>query len=565
MKTTLHFSKNNPDNIKAGKVSAFQLLLSAIFIFAFCITSNAQFTKLHDFTGSTTDGALPQGNLFYDGSFLYGMTVNGGATNDGLIFKIKKDGSQFSDMFDFNNVATGRYPHGSLISDGNYLYGMTQYGGTFTCGTVFKILPTGAGYVKLYDFDGTTNGKAPFGSLVYDGTNIYGSPQIGGASNLGTIFKINTTTNVYQKLLDYTGVAGVNPSGEPEGSLITDGTYLYGMGYNGGANNYGSVYKVKNDGTLFSNMASLTGTVGVASGSYPTQSLISDGTFLYGMTESGFFGDFGTIFKINIATNAYTKLMNFTGPNGLLPHGGLIYDGTYLYGAASGGGANNTGLLFKILPDGTGFVDLFDFAVGTATATGKAPRGDLWSDGCFLYGMTVTGGSTNKGVIYKFQYAPSPTISAVSSTSLLCSGQTATLTGSGANTYSWNPGGTGTTVVISPTVTTDYTLTATAANNCTNTTVLTQSVTICPLGINQITFNANEVNVFPNPFNDKVTIVSDGEKHTVYAYNTLGSLVFETVFETEKTEIDLSSLPKGIYYLQIKSANNSVTKKITKQ
>ncbi len=540
------------ENLKLKNMKKLILLTQLIALNLF--TASAQFTKLYDFLGNATSGANPQGNLYCDGTFLYGMTVNGGANSEGLIFKMKKDGTSYSDMFDFSNTLTGRYPHGSLISDGTYLYGVTQYGGTMLSGTVFKILPNGTGYVKLYEFDGPVNGKAPFGSLYYDGTFIYGMPQIGGANNFGTIFKINTSNNAYQKLLDFTGVPGVNNSGEPEATLISDGTFLYGMGYNGAANNKGSVFKVKTDGTLFSNILTCTGTVGIANGSYATNALVSDGTYLYGMTESGGLNDKGTIFKINMSTNVYTKLMDFNGANGAVPHAGLIYDGTYLYGAASGGGANNTGLLFKILPTGLGFVDLFDFDPAPSVASGKAPRGDLYSDGCYLYGMTVTGGSNNLGVVFKFQYNASPTITAVSSTSLLCSGQTATLSANGANTYTWNPGGTGANIAVSPTTTTNYTITGTTANSCESSTTIVLPVAVCS-GIDQLSAEANDLIIYPNPGNGVFTLKIDGLRNANYElqiFNGLGEKISASMkTDRDSNEIDFSSSPKGIYFVKI--------------
>jgi gliding motility-associated-like protein len=53
---------------------------------------------------------------------------------------------------------------------------------------------------------------------------------------------------------------------------------------------------------------------------------------------------------------------------------------------------------------------------------------------------------------------PSPTLILSSSNSTICAGETVSLTSSGANTYTWNPGAlTGSNVVVSPTVTTTYT------------------------------------------------------------------------------------------------------------
>ncbi|MCC6370949.1 MAG: gliding motility-associated C-terminal domain-containing protein [Bacteroidia bacterium] len=65
---------------------------------------------------------------------------------------------------------------------------------------------------------------------------------------------------------------------------------------------------------------------------------------------------------------------------------------------------------------------------------------------------------------------PLPTIVAGASPTNICNGATATLTASGASTYSWMPGTlSGVSVTVAPSVTTDYTVTATDALGCVNT------------------------------------------------------------------------------------------------
>lgn len=65
---------------------------------------------------------------------------------------------------------------------------------------------------------------------------------------------------------------------------------------------------------------------------------------------------------------------------------------------------------------------------------------------------------------------PSPTISITASDLFICLGDTVTLSGSGANSYSWSSGGTGTTETVIPSATTYYSLTGTdSSNGCTTT------------------------------------------------------------------------------------------------
>jgi hypothetical protein len=61
---------------------------------------------------------------------------------------------------------------------------------------------------------------------------------------------------------------------------------------------------------------------------------------------------------------------------------------------------------------------------------------------------------------------PIPTITVVNSTSLVCAGQSATLTASGAQSYSWQPGGPGASIVVSPSISTAYNITGTNVFNC---------------------------------------------------------------------------------------------------
>ncbi len=65
-------------------------------------------------------------------------------------FKVKPDGSGYTKLLDFDD-SDGAYPHGSLVSDGTYLYGMTYKGGANGTGIFFRIKTDETGYLKLLD------------------------------------------------------------------------------------------------------------------------------------------------------------------------------------------------------------------------------------------------------------------------------------------------------------------------------------------------------------------------------------------------------------------------------
>lgn len=387
------------------KKSNFFLAAVAALNFQFStLNSTAQYTKLFDFEG--INGSKPFGSLISDGTFLYGMTPFGGTgtacfAGCGVIFKIKPDGTGYSKLLDFAGTSNGSMPFGSLISDGTFLYGMTAIGGTNNLGTIFKIKTNGTCYAKLLDFAGTTNGNIPMGSLISDGTFLYGMTQEGGTNSLGTLFKIKYDGTGYSKLLDF---AGTTNGSSPRGSLISDGTFLYGMTLGGGTghctNGCGTIFKIKPDGTGYSMLLDFEG---ATNGSSPDGSLIYDGTFLYGMTQVGGTNNDGVIFKIKTDGTEYSRLLDFESTTtGQYPHGDLISNGIFLYGMTMQGRKDNCtadcGVNFKIKPNGTGYSRLQDYE-GTNE---QYHDGDLISDKNCFYGMSLQGGINNGGIIFKY-------------------------------------------------------------------------------------------------------------------------------------------------------------------
>jgi gliding motility-associated-like protein len=362
-----------------------------------CLNVSAQHTKLLEFNG--TNGAEPWGSLISDGTFLYGMTGEGGVNNNGVIFKIMPNGSGYLKLFDFEAATSGNFTPGSLVYDGTFLYGMANDGGANDFGTIFKIRTDGTDFEKLLDFAGSTNGARPEGSLFSDGTFLYGMTTQGGANNLGTIFKILPDGTAYTKLLDFTGTAN---GATPYGSLTSDGTFLYGMTSEGGSTNNGTIFKILKDGTGYVRILNFNG---AGNGKEPFGTLLYDGTFLYGMTiEGGSIND-GVIFKIRPDGTGYVKLFEFdiNNQHASTPFGDLVTDGVYLYGMTYFGGVGGThdyGRLFKILQDGTDFTPLFDFTTNT---DGWLPYGSPLLIGSTLYGLTQQGGTAGVGTIFSYE------------------------------------------------------------------------------------------------------------------------------------------------------------------
>lgn len=355
--------------------------------------TNAQFASLLSFDGATT-GSKPQGSLIADEQWLYGMSTYGGSNNMGTVFKVAHDGTGFTKLLDFDGSNNGQNPYGSLLLVDSVLYGTAVYGGSNEVGTVFKLKTDGSGFMKLWDFDGTNSGLYPYSSLITDGTYLYGTTNYGGANNMGTVYRVSMTGSGVTKLIDF---AGSSNGRGPFGSLLAHGSLLYGMTAYGGANGKGTVFSINPDGSGYVKLFDFNGD---SSGMNPFGSLVADGVYLYGLTAYGGKSDGGTIFKVLLDGSGFTKLMDFSGSaNGRRPFGAITRIRSLLLGMTDSGGELDYGTIFSIMPDGSDYQKLFDF---TGNQDGSYPYGSLLLRGTAVYGMTRLGGSNGSGVVFKF-------------------------------------------------------------------------------------------------------------------------------------------------------------------
>jgi len=179
---------------------------------------------------------------------------------------------------------------------------------------------------------------------------------------------------------------------------------------------------------------------------------------------------------------------------------------------------------------------------------------------------TVTGfnGTCTNTAVQSVSVNALPTVSATTSASLICNGQSATLTASGANTYSWNTTSTNTVIAVSPTTTTSYTVTGTT-NGCSNTFVISQAVSGC-VGINANVANPTGILVYPNPNTGEFTIeLNNGSVKTIDVMDLTGRIVVSASSSNDKVDFNINSLANGVYYVRIQSNNAVDVIKIVKQ
>lgn len=145
---------------------------------------------------------------------------------------------------------------------------------------------------------------------------------------------------------------------------------------------------------------------------------------------------------------------------------------------------------------------------------------------------------------------PAPDLTLTSTAPILCIGETAVLTVDGAASYSWEGlGSSDATIAISPTVATDYTVTALSANACSATAVITQSVQDCT-GLEKAMSSSAEIRVYPNPSNGLFSIRAEGEA-SLKIMDVMGKQIYSVQLLQPETEIDIRNYPHGVYFVQI--------------
>ncbi|MFZ0825924.1 MAG: choice-of-anchor tandem repeat GloVer-containing protein [Verrucomicrobiia bacterium] len=335
-------------------------------------------------------------------SVLAGSTVRftvGAAGDQPFYYQWMKNGTNLVDGGNISGSATGllTVSGAAATDDGAYSVVVSDdfYWATSDDAdlAVLPIIQTGSTLNTLHSFVIGTDGGWLNGLVQGTNGSLYGTAQSGGANGYGTAFRI--TTNGVMTISVFNQVNGAYPyAGVVQ---ATDGNF-YGTTLQGGAASAGNVFKL----SPVLGVTSLYSFTGGTDGNLPTAGLVqgSDNNF-YGTTyEGGTYGN-GTVFKI--ATNgAFTALYSFQGGNdGYGPWAGLVQgkDGNF-YGITEYGGLSlGQGTVFKVTPTGT-LTTLHTFH---GAADGAYPTASLIqaADGNY-YGTTSEGGTNdNGGTVFK--------------------------------------------------------------------------------------------------------------------------------------------------------------------
>ncbi|QGM44919.1 choice-of-anchor tandem repeat GloVer-containing protein [Methylocystis heyeri] len=402
-------------------------------------------STLYSFAGAP-DGSMPANvTLLTDNTgALYGTTFYGATGDLGTVFKLTPPApgkSRWTEtlLYSFTGGSSGANPNSGLVRDSHgALYGVTVNGGANQSGVAYKLTPpvppsTQWSYAKIYDFDPYS---MPLATPMFDGAGaLIGANASGGIGGFGTIYKLTPPPSsggqwTGSALYSFTGGAD---GGYPNSTLAlgADGA-IYGTGQLGGVKNNGVVFKLIPSGTNCTPVSpnlwceTVLYTFTGSDGAQPQTGLVLNNAsgVLYGATQLGGANNLGVVFSLTPPVPPSTQwqetvLYSFAGgQDGANPVSDLTMMGGALYGSTihGGGGSCNggCGTLFQLLPPAAPAMHwtenvLYRF---TGNSDGGWPQGGLtfnalpFSFGLAVYGVTgYIGGASRFGAVFTLQCA----------------------------------------------------------------------------------------------------------------------------------------------------------------
>ena len=79
----------------------------------------------------------------------------------------------------------------------------------------------------------------------------------------------------------------------------------------------------------------------------------------------------------------------------------------------------------------------------------------------------------------------------------------------------------------------------------------------------------NRIYIYPNPCNDILHFSASGIKNYqntyISVYDVLGNLVIKNKIMNSQSELNISELSKGVYFIKIENTDNNITTKFIKE
>lgn len=361
---------------------------------------------VYSFTGAG-GGARANAVVQAPDGYLYGTTTysSGGEEGWGVFYRVKPDGSGYQALRNFSPATDGGLSMASpIVGQDGAIYGSNSEGtGNATWGTLWRY--SSAGQFSVIVTFNMANGGYPASALVQDGAGtLYGAAGGGGAGGRGVVFSVQPDGSQMTVLHHFSGDAA---GGIPRGIALGNDGRIYGAAAIGGDTGEGTVFSLARDGSDYKVLHAFNSSAGDGSNPQSAPVLLPSDGSLYGITNNGGSGGYGTVYKVTPGGQFTTVLSFDDASNGAFPTAALIVGANgSLYGSTPyGGPSRQYGTLFQMSPRGKvlGVVSLTESAYQPQVALARTPDGQMVT-------TTAAGGSSGNGAIVKVDPAafPSP-------------------------------------------------------------------------------------------------------------------------------------------------------------
>ena len=323
---------------------------------------------------------------------------------------------------------------------------------------------------------------------------IYGLPHVGisGRASICSGESVTLAATGAQTYQWSNGSTGVSISDAPENTTTyaVTGTDIHGCSNNA---SFTVIVSKSSDDTI--SVSACESYTWLANGQTYTESGVYSATFI---NEAGCLSTHTLFLTINHNETHTTNISECESYTWLVTGQTYTESGTYTYSYTNANQCETTEILnltihkptvtlgnippvsvclhqtISIAPSATGNGDIAYSWTGPNQFTSTSdhitlPNATANQSGNYILTATVSQGSCKATAtkIVSVTVHPLPTVHIAGKTSI-CEGESTELSASGAQTYVWSTGGTSRTVLVSPTVNTNYSVTGTDGNGCSN-------------------------------------------------------------------------------------------------
>jgi PKD repeat protein len=163
-----------------------------------------------------------------------------------------------------------------------------------------------------------------------------------------------------------------------------------------------------------------------------------------------------------------------------------------------------------------------------------------------------TPGCPTRATTFSLAVLPTPMLQITSNASAICAGDEVQISASGAQSYSWSTGATASTVIVSPSVTTNYTVSGSSAAGCSATFSYVQNVEECTALVSHLK-NTAVFQVYPSPA-DKNISVKGTNLREIQLFDLKGQNVLTQRLEgASQADVSTEVLMEGVYLMKIET------------